>query len=358
MSMPTNRTLKFYEALLEAQDQCMAKDPTVYLMGLGVPDPKGIFGTTTGLQEKYGAARVLDMPLSENGMTGVAIGSALAGMRPVMTHQRVDFAILAMDQIVNQAAKWHYMFHGQSALPLVIRMIVGRGWGQGPQHSQSLQAWFAHIPGLKVVMPSTPYEAKGLLVSSIEDNNPVIFIEHRWLHGTHGPVPESLYRLPLNQARIAREGRDVTVVATSYMVIEALRAAEQLALMGIEVEVIDLRVIRPLDEETLLASIRKTGRLLVADTGAEAFGISAEVVAALVEKAFSFFKTAPRRLASPDFPAPTSPVLSAHYYPTASHIFSQVLSLMDFQEPRELPSWQQPTRQFQDQPDASFMGPF
>ena len=176
-----NRELKFSQAINEAVDLCMAKDPAVYIMGLGVPDPKGIFGTTLGLQQKYGSKRVMDMPASENAMTGVAIGSALVGMKPIMTHQRMDFALLAIDQIVNQAANWHYMFGEQVNVPIVIRMIIGRGWGQGPQHSQSLQAWFAHVPGLKVVMPATAYDAKGLLIAGIEYNNPIIFIEHRWL---------------------------------------------------------------------------------------------------------------------------------------------------------------------------------
>src|ERR1700712_4498681 len=177
------RQRKFFEAVNEALDQCMTADPNVYVMGLGVPDPKGIFGTTLGLQAKHGAQRVMDMPTSENGMTGVAIGSALVGMRPVMVHQRFDFALLALEQIVNQAAKWSYLFAGQR-VPITIRLIVGRGWGQGPQHSQSLHAWLAHVPGLKVAMPATPSDAKGLLVAAIEDNNPVVVIEHRWLHQT------------------------------------------------------------------------------------------------------------------------------------------------------------------------------
>src|SRR5579885_455110 len=207
------REITFAEALNEAMAVCLEADPTVYLMGLGVPDPKGVFGTTLGLQEKFGVRRVMDMPTSENAMTGVAVGSALLGL----------------DQIVNQAAKWHYMFGGKTKLPLIIRMIVGRGWGQGPQHSQSLQAWFAHIPGLKVVMPATPYDAKGLLIGGIEDDNPVIFLEHRWLHGIKGAVPKGHYAVPLGRARIARPGRDVTIVASSYMTLEALRAADMLA---------------------------------------------------------------------------------------------------------------------------------
>src|SRR5438445_2013324 len=203
-----SRILKFHEALREAADLCLSRDPRVYLIGLGVPDPKGIFGTTLGLQQKFGAQRVLDMPTSENGITGVAIGSAIAGMRPILTHQRLDFALLAIEQMVNQAAKWHYMFGGRMKVPLVIRLILGRGWGQGPQHSQSLHAWFAHVPGLKVVMPATPHDAKGLLIASVQDNNPVVFLEYRWLHGITDHVPAEPYRVELGQARVVTSGRD------------------------------------------------------------------------------------------------------------------------------------------------------
>ena len=233
------RQIKFLEAIREAQDLCLGADPSVYIVGLGVPDPKGIFGSTIGLKEKYGAHRVLDMPLSENAMTGVATGSALVGMRPIITHQRVDFALLALDQIVNQAAKWHYMFGGAMKVPLVMRMVIGRGWGQGPQHSQSLQSWFAHIPGLRVVMPTTAYDAKGLLISSVEDDNPVVFLEHRWLYGISDAVPPDYYRVPLGKARVLRQGSDVTIASLSYMTIEALQAADILAGEGINAEVED-----------------------------------------------------------------------------------------------------------------------
>lgn len=350
------RQIKFFEAIREAQDQCMAKDPSVYLMGLGVPDPKGIFGTTLGLQEKYGPERVLDIPLSENALTGVATGSALVGMRPILTHQRLDFALVAMEQMVNQAAKWHYMFGGRARVPIVIRMVIGRGWGQGPQHSQSLHAWFAHIPGLRVVMPATPYDAKGLLVSSIEDDNPVIFLEHRWLHGISDSVPEEVYRVPLGKARVARQGDDVTIVATSYMLLEALRAAQTLSEQGIQAEVIDLRSLRPLDDATILESVGKTGRIVVADTGGKAFGISAEIVTLVAEKAFSDLKAPPERVALPDFPSPTSPALSDGYYPRAAHITAAVLGMFGRKPDPSLFDIPKGTKL--DQPDSSFTGPF
>ncbi len=350
-----NRELKFSQAINEAIDLCMAKDPSVFIMGLGVPDPKGIFGTTLGLQKKYGAMRVMDMPTSENGMTGVAIGSALVDVRPIITHQRVDFVLLAIEQIVNQAAKWHYMFGGKMNVPLVIRMIVGRGWGQGPQHSQSLQSWFAHVPGLKVVMPATPYDAKGLLITSIEDNNPVIFIEHRWLHNITGHVPENLYRVPLGQARIAKEGKDLTIVASSYMTLEAIRAAESLAQENIHAEVIDIRTLRPLDEETIFTSIRKTGRLIVADTGWKAFGVGAEIVARVAEEHLNALKAPPSRVALPDTPSPSSPSLANHFYPRAVHIVNTAKVMLG--KSVDIGSLEEPTTPL-DVPDPSFTGPF
>ena len=352
----TKRELKYFQAINEAIDQCMAKDPAVYIMGLGVPDPKGVFGTTLGLQEKFGETRVLDMPTAENGMTGVAIGSALVGMRPIMTHQRVDFALLAMEQIVNQAANWHYMFGGQMNVPLVIRLIVGRGWGQGAQHSQSLQAWFAHIPGLKVVMPTTPYDAKGLLISSIEDNNPVIFIEHRWLHNITGDVSENVYRVPIGKAKIVRKGSDVTIAATSYMTLEALRAADILAKDGINAEVIDIRTLRPLDETLVFESVLKTGRLIVADTGWKTAGFSAEVVASVTEKAFSALKSPPVRVTIPDCPLPTTRSLANDYYPRAVHIQNITKRILGF-EVHDSVKEETPSIPL-DVPDMSFTGPF
>ncbi|WP_054775080.1 alpha-ketoacid dehydrogenase subunit beta, partial [Methylogaea oryzae] len=245
------RQLTQIEAIREALEQAMAEDERVILVGEGVPDPKGVFGTTAGLQERFGKQRVFDSPIAENGMTGICIGAAMSGLRPVMVHQRIDFALLAMDQIVNNAAKWRYMFAGQVNIPLVIRVIVGRGWGQGPQHAQSLQALFAHIPGLKVVMPSSGYDSKGMLLAAIRDDNPVIFIEHRWLQTLRDIVPEEPYVVPLDQALICHPGRHATLLAFSYMTVEARLAAEALADYGIELEVIDARCVRPLDLATV-----------------------------------------------------------------------------------------------------------
>jgi len=354
-----SRELKFFQAVNEATDLCMAKDPAVYIMGLGVPDPKGIFGTTLGLQQKHGSRRVMEMPVSENAMTGVAIGSALVGMRPIMTHQRVDFALLAMEQIVNQAAKWHYMFGGQLCVPLVVRMIVGRGWGQGAQHSQSLEAWFAHVPGLKVVMPTTPYDAKGLLISSIEDNNPVIFIEHRWLYNISGEVPEGIYRVPIGKAKIVRSGSDITIAATSYMTLESIRAADILTKDGVSAEVIDIRTLKPLDDDLIIESVKKTGRLIIVDSGYTTGGIGAEVAARVVEKAFNHLKCPVRRIGLPDCPTPTRPALSKFYYPRSRHILKlakEVLRLEKDKDDLEFDEFDESVPL--DVPDKYFTGPF
>ncbi len=349
----TQRELKFCQAINEALDVSLSADPSVYLIGLGTPDPKGVFGTTVGLVDKHGPQRVMDMPVSENGMTGIAIGSALTGMRPVMCHQRLDFALLAMEQIVNQAANWRYMYGGQNSIPLVIRLIVGRGWGQGPQHSQSLQSWFGHIPGLKVVMPTTAYDAKGLLISSIEDNNPVIFIEHRWLHNITGYIPEGLYRVPIGKAAVVKEGRDITIVSISHMTIESIRAAEKLADCGISAEIVDVRSLRPLDDALILQSVKKTGRLLVADTAWQMYGLSSEVIARVAESGIQL-RTPPKRITLPDAPSPCSPGLSRYYYPHSEDIVTSVRQMFGFEPtgPRENISV------FHDVPDPSFTGPF
>jgi len=323
-------------------------------MGLGVPDPKGIFGSTLGLQEKYGVDRVFDIPLSENAMTGVALGSAITGMRPILTHQRVDFALISIEQIVNQVAKWHYMFGGQMNVPMVIRMIIGRGWGQGPQHSQSLHAWFAHIPGLKVIMPTTPYDAKGMLISAIEDNNPVVSFEHRWLYSLQDHVPRDSYRVPLDSSRVMRVGTDITLIGLSYMALECMRAAELLEEHGISSEVIDLRCLRPLDYETLVQSVRKTGRVLIADHGNVMAGISAEISSLLTEQLYGQLHFAPIRVGLPDHPTPTSPTLADKYYPQAYQLANHCLELMKRRERQEPPIL---SRRL-DQPDASFQGPF
>ncbi|MBH30594.1 MAG: alpha-ketoacid dehydrogenase subunit beta [Candidatus Marinimicrobia bacterium] len=350
------RKIKFSKAILEATDQSMANDPTVFIIGLGVPDPGGVFGTTLGLQEKYGKDRVMDMPLSENCMTGVITGAALNGFRPILTHQRVEFSLLSIDQIVNQAAKWYYMNAGQQHVPIVIKMVIGRGWGQGSQHAQSLESWFGHIPGLKVVMPSNPYDAKGLLFSAIEDDNPVIFLEHRWLHNLVDEVPEQKYTIPIGEARVARKGKDLTIVAHSYMVLEALRSAEILADHDISIEVIDLRSIRPLDSKTILTSVSKTKRLIVVDNGWTTFGVSSEIISIVAENIFEKLLCKPIRIGIHDSPSPSSRSLANHTYPRANDIINKISKLISL-DPNIVSIKPNPGTPL-DVPDPSFKGPF
>jgi len=351
----SERVIKYFEAIREAQAECLANDPSVYLLGLGVPGPTGIFGTTKGLAEEFGADRVFDMPASEGGMTGVALGTAISGMRPVMVHMRVDFAVLSMETLVNQAAKWHYMYGGKMHAPLTVRMIIGRGWGQGPQHSQSLQAWFAHVPGLKVVMPATPADAKGMLISAVQDDAPVIIFEHRWLFDISGHVPEGYVSTPLEGARVMRLGSDVTLVGLSYMSLENLRASEMMADVGIDAEVIDLRSLTSIDIDTVIASVKKTGRLIVSDTGHTGFGATAEVTALAVERALSAFKKPPVRIGLPPMPTPTTPALADLYYPRAIDIARAALKLCDCtREIIDTP----PLTPWRDVPDPHFTGPY
>ncbi len=351
------RTLLYTEAIREALDLAMAADQRVYVMGLGVPDPKAIFGTTAGLQAKYGPQRVFDMPVAENGMTGVAIGSALAGMRPVMVHQRVDFALLALDQIANSAAKWSFLFAGKQSVPLVIRLLIGRGWGQGPQHSQSLQATFAHFPGLKVVMPTSPYDAKGMLLAAIADPNPVVFLEHRWLHSTFGHVPPEHYHAPLSQALVSRPGSDITLVASSLAHIEALQAANILAQHNISAEVLDLRSIQPLDRETIHASLKKTKRLLVVDHGWKSFGVAGEIIASMSEIAFTDLISAPQRVTAPDHYPATTPAHANLYYPGVAEIVNAALHMFK-RTPMSESDMQLTIPLHRDVPDKNFRGPF
>ena len=314
------RRLSYAQAIREALDQAMALDPSVFVMGQGVDDPAGMFGTTLNLSKKYGRERVFDTPLAENALTGVAVGAAIGAMRPVYFHNRPDFLLLAMDQLVNHASKWSYMFGGAVNVPLVIWACIGRGWGSAAQHSQALQGLFMHVPGLKLVMPSTCFDAKGLMLSAIADNNPVIILDHRFNFKHNGLTPEHVYRVPLGKGVVRRPGRDVTLVASSYMVTESFHAAEQLSVEGIEAEVIDLRTLRPLDEEIILSSVARTGRLVVVDCGWKTGGAAAEIAALVSEKGFSFLKAPVRRVTSPDIPTPAGYTLEEAFYRGAEDI--------------------------------------
>lgn len=360
--MHAERVISAGEAIREGLDAALAEHPEAYLIGEGVTDPGGIFGTTKGLLQKYGPQRVMDMPVAENGLTGIAVGSALMGRRPIMTHQRVDFALLCLEQLFNTAAKSHYVTNGHHKVPLTVRMIIGRGWGQGPQHSQCLDTLFAHIPGLKVVMPTTPAQFKGMLLSSIDDDNPVVFLEHRWLHYVTGHVPKTAERVPLDGPRVARAGKDVTIVASSYMLLEALRAAEALARAGVECEVIDLRVLRPLVMKPIEDSLRKTGKLIVVDTGWRTLGPGAEIVARLAESHWSAFKRPPLRIGLPDHPTPSSLALAEVYYPDSTDIIAAVQSLTGIPAAAAAAAKQEAFAARKgvpiDKPDPAFKGPF
>jgi pyruvate dehydrogenase E1 component beta subunit len=360
--MPSERIITAAEAIRDALAEAMRERPEVYLLGEGIADPSGVFGTVKGLINEFGPDRVVEMPVSENGLTGIAVGTALMGQRPVMTHQRVDFALLCLEQLFNTAAKSHYVTRGRHSVPLTVRMVIGRGWGQGPQHSQSLEAMFAHIPGLKVVMPSTPYDFKGMLHASIADDNPVIFLEHRWLHYVTGAVPDGSYLAPLDGPKVVHPGDRATVVATSYMVLEALRAATALEHVGCPIEVIDLRVLRPLNLKPILASVRKTGRLIVCDTGWKQFGIGAEIVASVAEQEFAALKKQPARIGLPDHPTPSSLTLAQAYYPDSTDIVEKVGQLCDLQ-PSAIARAKAEVIAARagvpiDKPDPSFKGPF
>ncbi len=322
------RVKKYSEAINEGIATAMEIDNNVICYGLGVPDPKGVFGTTLGLREKFGSKRVFDIPTSENAMTGVAIGASLNGIRPIFTHQRLDFFLLAMDQLINNAAKWSYMFGGQSSVPITIRLIIGRGWGQGPTHSQNLQAIFAHIPGLKVVMPATAKDAKGLLLESVFDNNPVVFLEHRWLHNLEGEVPAEDYRIPIGSGNLLNRGKNLTIVSSSYMTIEALHAVKKLEEKGIDCDLIDLRSVKPIDFNLIFNSIKKTGLLLALDTGVTSGSIAGEIIARSTIDCFDSLKKAPKRIALPDFPTPTSISLTKNFYKRANDIIKSVYLLV------------------------------
>ncbi len=305
----------FVELINAGLRKAMQIDATVLCYGLNINDSGRIFGSTVGLLEDFGGDRVFDMPTAENAMTGVGIGLAIQGFRPILNHYRLDFTLLSLDQIINGAAKWHSLFAGTMPVPMTIRMIVGRGWGQGPTHCQSLQACFAHIPGLKVVMPGLAEDVYGLLLSSIFDNNPVIFIEHRWLHHICAGSSADLYRyIPLGKANVVVGGDDITIVSMSYITVEALHAVKFLSAQGVSCELIDLRTVKPLDWNTIYHSIKKTGKLLVLDTGFEFCSIAAEVIAKVSMDCFDDLRCPPKRLVMPDYPVLTSPALAVPMY--------------------------------------------
>ncbi len=318
------REITFSQATLEAMAEEMRRDPTVFVLGEDIARQGGIFGQFKGLPQEFGYERVLDTPISETAIVGSAVGAALTGMRPVADMHFADFVTCAMDEIVNQAAKIHYMFGGQARLPLVVRAPDGVVKSAGAQHSQSLEAWFVHVPGLKVVAPSTPYDAKGLLKAAIRDDDPVLYFEHKALFAMKGPVPEVEHVVPIGKADVKRRGRDVTVVTYSIMVHRALEAAEELAGDGIDVEVVDLRTLAPMDVETVLESVRKTKKVVVAHEACRRGGAGAEIAAIIAEEAFDYLDAPVERVGTLDVPIPFSPPLEARVVPRKKEVVEAV----------------------------------
>ncbi|MGA2363186.1 MAG: pyruvate dehydrogenase complex E1 component subunit beta [Candidatus Aminicenantales bacterium] len=326
--MSSPRKLQYSLAINEALSQMMEMDASVFLIGQGVTSPWYVGNTAQDLLERFGKDRVIDTPVSENGITGVAVGAAIAGMKPVVVHPRMDFMYFAFDPIINEAANWFFMNGGKKSVPIVFWGIINRRGEQAAQHSQAIHGLFAHVPGLKVVMPATAYDAKGLMIAAIKDPNPVVFVDERLLYRLEEHVPEEIYSVEIGKGRTRREGKDVTIVAVSVMVHEALNSAERLAAEGLDVEVIDLRSIKPLDQKLILDSVRKTGRLVVADVGWRSFGISAEIAALVSENAIGVLKAPIMRVALPDCPAPASRQLEDIYYPTAYDIVKAIRKII------------------------------
>jgi pyruvate/2-oxoglutarate/acetoin dehydrogenase E1 component len=315
------REITYLEAVREAMTQEMERDERVFLIGEDVGVYGGAFQVSYGMLDQFGPERILDTPITELGIAGAATGAALVGMRPIAEIMFMDFTTLASEQLVNQAAKLRFMFGGKATVPMVLRTPAGSGTGAAEHHSQSLENWFVHVPGLKVVMPSTPYDVKGLLIQSIRDDNPVVFVEHKLLYKTSGPVPEELYTIPLGSAEVKREGRDLTIVATSIMVQRSLEAAEQLAEEGIEVEVVDPRTLKPLDIDTIVESVIKTGKVLIVHEAAKTGGYGGELAALIAEsEAFGYLDAPIVRLAGRDMPIPYNRNLEYHTVPQVEDI--------------------------------------
>ncbi len=321
------RELTYWQGVQEALREEMARDDRVFLMGEDIGVYGGAFGATRGLLAEFGAERVRCTPISEAIIVGAGIGAALTGMRPVVEIMFMDFVTLAMDQIANHAAKFRYMYGEQARVPLVVRTPAGGGRSYGATHSQSLEAWFLHVPGLKVIAPATPADAKGLLKAAIRDDNPVLCVEHKRLYAATGPVAEGDTLVRLGEATVRREGADITLVAYSYYVSVALQAAEALAAHGVDAEVVDLRTLVPLDTATVLSSVRKTGRLVCIEEGTRTGGVGAEVAARVAEEAYEYLDAPIRRIAAPDIPIPFSPVLEEAALPTRDSIVQSVLDL-------------------------------
>lgn len=319
----------FADLVNEAYFELLSEDDSVIAYGLGIDDPKGVFGTTDGLRERFGRDRVFDIPTSENALTGVGVGAALAGLKPILCHQRLDFALLSVDQLVNSAAKWHFMFGNQFTVPLTVRLIVGRGWGQGPTHSQSLQSWFAHIPGLRTIMPSRAETVKSLFKQSVCDPNPCIFIEHRWLHNLK--IEDREHNISLESGcDVLASGSEVTLVASSYQSVAALQAVRFMESQGLTVTLLDMFELNENSRLEIRRSVSKTGRLLCLDTSHRSCSVGSEIIADVAQNCFGALRSKPVLLAKPDYPEPTSFELTKTYYQSTADIILACAELADF----------------------------
>ena len=327
MSIKSN-ILSYSDTINRTLDFLLATDDSVLVIGQGVKSPWYVGSTCNGLVDKYGEERVIDTPVSENGITGVAVGAAIAGMKPIVVHPRMDFMLYAFDPIINEAANWSYMSGGRSNVPVVFWGIINRGGEQAAQHSQALYPMFAHVPGLKVIAPSTPYDVKGLLISAIREPNPVVFVDDRWLYSKIGEVPEEEYSIPLGKGIVRRSGKDISVVSFSYAMHLATESTEVLVKEGIDVELIDLRTLKPYDKELLKETVKKTGRLVIVDESWKTGGFSAELSSFISEFAFEYLKAPIIRINLPDIPAPASNVLENEYYISTKKIINAVKQIL------------------------------
>ncbi len=356
--MPKKRILTSSQAINEATILAMKKDKKVFVIGEGVNDPKEIFGTTKNLKKIFGKRRVIETPISENAMTGMCIGSAMMGLKPIQIHQRVDFALLALEQIINNCAKAFFVSNSKHTVPLVIRMIVGRGWGQGPMHSQILDSLFAQIPGLKVIMPTFPKDFKGMMLSAIKDPNPVIVLEHRWLHNIKGYVPKKDFKRNINNIKKIKKGNDLTIVANGYNLLEVLEVQNILAKENISFDLFDLNVIQPLETKSIINSVKKTGRIIVIDSGFKNFGVSSEIISRITENCLEKLKSKPLRIGLPFIPTPSSRFLAKSYYPNKKTILSSILKILNKEEVEKKLSKEVEANIPVDVPDLNFKGPF
>lgn len=356
------RIISSGQAINEALAIMGERNKDVLLFAEGIDDPSAIYGTTKNLRPIYGDDRLIEMPIAENGLCGVAIGAAMSGKRPVISFHRVEFALLAMEQIVNNAAKMHYVSNGQHKAPIVLRLVIGRGWGQGPEHSQSLETLFSYIPGLKVLMPVFPGDYKGMLIAAIEDDNPVVIIEHRWTHYVKGHVDPGYYKSDITKPARLQSGNDCTIAATSISALDALKATEILSEIGVNADLFDLRVTRPLMLADIEASVKKTGRLLTVDTGYKTLGIGAEIIAQVSERCFGALKAAPKRIGLPDHPTPSSRGYLPGLYPDAKKIIECVCEMLALPEQKKADALKRLEASSAnlpiDVPDPAFQGPF